>query len=378
VIAVHRRLLLVYSGFGPYHVARWRAVQAQMAAHGWEVVPVEILRRQDRYDWQDEGDSDGIVRLGFPSDGRDQICWRDARGFLRRVAALRPDVVAVNGWATRDSILLHLWCRLSGVARIVVTDTTLADSTRWHVKECLKRALLGGVGAAFTAGKASQEYVATLGVHAHQITTGCDVIDNAHFAAGRISQTIGHTQRVRLLTVARLIPEKNLIAAAEAFLVVTKNAAIDATWIIAGYGPLEVELKEVSEKSDGRICLLGSVDYNTMPEVIASADILWLPSVSEAWGLVVNEAMAAGLPVAVSALCGCAIDLVTTENGWTFDPSSQAGLREGLLRVLEDRYRWRQMGEASSRIIADWDLNRFASGLFEAGEIALQRQSLPH
>jgi glycosyltransferase involved in cell wall biosynthesis len=372
------RLLLVYSGFGPYHLARWRAVRSQMADCGWEVVPVEILARQDRYNWGDDGGDGDIVRLGFQSDGRDQVRWRDAGRLLRTIASLRPDVVAVNGWALRDSILLHLWCRLRGVPRVVVTDTTAVDAPRTWLKESVKRTLLSGVGAAFAAGRASREYVETLGMPDEHTTIGCDVVDNAHFAVCRSSRGREVGPTARLLTVARLIPEKNLIPAANAFLSLVRTSQFDAVWTIAGYGPLEGELRRIAEESEGRIELLGSVSYSEMPSVMADADVLWLPSMSEPWGLVVNEAMAAGLPVAVSTSCGCAVDLVTDENGWTFDPSTPETLREALRSVLMDRPRWRAMGESSARIIADWDLDRFVTGLLEAGRIALAQDPVPN
>jgi glycosyltransferase involved in cell wall biosynthesis len=369
---VPRRLLLVYSGFGPYHLARWRTVRSQMADRGWEVVPVEILARQDRYDWGDDAGDGDIVRLGFQSDGRDQIRWRDAGRLLRAIASLRPDVVAVNGWALRDSILLHLWCRARGIARIVVTDSTADDSARSSLKELVKRVLLRHVGAAFAAGTASRRYVASLSVPEERITLGCDVVDNRHFARPHDEHGPRSDGIARLLTVARFVPEKNLLAAAAAFLEVAARNPGEVQWTIVGYGPLEVELRRIAECSNGSIQLLGRVSTRGMPALLHAADVLWLPSIIEPWGLVVNEAMAAGVPVAVSMRVGCHEDLVDRLTGWTFDPTSLESLVDGLERVLADRERWLEMGVAAAARVAEWDLDRFIAGLLAAADRAIE------
>jgi glycosyltransferase involved in cell wall biosynthesis len=372
VTVLPRRIVLSYSGFGPYHTARWRAVCSDMGDRGWEVVPVEVLTAQDRYEWGTESGDDGIVRLRLPSDGRDQIRWRDAPRFLWLIAALRPDAVAVNGWALRDSLLLHVWCRIRRIARIVVTDTTRDDVPRTWLRESLKRRILAGVGAAFAAGSASRRYVVSLGVPAERITDGCDVVDNSHFASARSLRGFTRSNSVRLLTIARLIPEKNLLAASDAFFRIARERDDDIIWTIAGYGPLENDLRHWGEMTDGRIRLVGALSYDELPSVLAEADVFWLPSLSESWGLVVNEAMAAGLPVAVSERAGCHEDLVTPNTGWVIDPFSADTLEAGLRRVLDDRDHWIAMGDAAASLIADWDLDRFSRGLFAAAELALQ------
>jgi glycosyltransferase involved in cell wall biosynthesis len=366
-------LVLPYAGFGPYHLARWRHLRAYAPEHGWEVVPIELLAEQDRYRWGTGASDadDGVLRFGFRSDGQDQVRWQDVADLLRRLAALAPDVVAVNGWALRDSMLMHAWCRLRGVPRLVVTDTTAADAPRKALREAAKRALLGGVGAAFAAGTASRAYVESLGVPRTRVTDGCDVVDNAHFARARGLKEPSSADRARFLTVARLVPEKNLVAAATAWLRFVGEHGLDWSWTIAGYGPQRATLDAIADRSGGHIRLLGAVDHEALPRVYADADVLWLPSLSEPWGLVINEAMAAGLPVAVSDRVGCHADLVTPATGWTFDPSTVEGLVAGLARVARDRPRWAVMGEAAAERIADWDLERFSRGLLAAGEIAL-------
>ncbi len=97
-------------------------------------------------------------------------------------------------------------------------------------------------------------------------------------------------------------------------------------------------------------------------------------STTEQWGLVVNEAMAAGLPVLVSERCGCAPDLVRDGvNGFTFDPYDPGQLADLMLKVSSDQCDRLAMGRASQEIIKDWGPERFADGLMQAVAVARSR-----
>jgi glycosyltransferase involved in cell wall biosynthesis len=116
------------------------------------------------------------------------------------------------------------------------------------------------------------------------------------------------------------------------------------------------------------VTFAGHKSYDEIPSYYSSAKALILPSRSETWGLVVNEAMAAGLPVIVSQRCGCADDLVTEgDNGWVFDPDAPTALTNILLKLdrLSDE-QVRRMGDRSRAIIENWSLNRFAVALEQA------------
>jgi glycosyltransferase involved in cell wall biosynthesis len=95
-------------------------------------------------------------------------------------------------------------------------------------------------------------------------------------------------------------------------------------------------------------------------------------STSEQWGLVVNEAIASGLPVIVSNRCGCAPELVNG-NGFTFDPTNEDELATRLLEMasLSDQER-RRIGENSYRIAANFAPERFGEGFERAASMAME------
>ena len=139
-----------------------------------------------------------------------------------------------------------------------------------------------------------------------------------------------------------------------------KRAEIEATIARLGVG--------------NSVYLLGAKSYAEMPDYYGLAAAFIHASTTEQWGLVVNEAMASGLPVLVSNRCGCAKDLVQEGvNGFTFDPYNVDQLAELMFQISAFQlFRLSAFGSASTRLIADWGPERFASGLKQAVECALR------
>lgn len=147
--------------------------------------------------------------------------------------------------------------------------------------------------------------------------------------------------------------------------------------VIAGDGPLYASIaRRISEQSlTEYIHLIGHQSYNELPTLYASAGALVFPSLSETWGLVVNEAMAAGLPVLVSENVGCHPDLIREGiNGWTFNPTDVVQLA-GLFNATANAECRHTMGEASREIIRAWDLDRFSGGIIESAAAAYSFRS---
>ena len=117
--------------------------------------------------------------------------------------------------------------------------------------------------------------------------------------------------------------------------------------------------------------LPGFKQYDELPVYYAFAKAFVHASTTEQWGLVVNEAVASGLPVIVSNRCGCVPELVNG-NGFTFDPFDEHELAERLLRLalLPDDER-KSLGDASCKIAADFSSERFGEGLEQAAQLAL-------
>lgn len=146
--------------------------------------------------------------------------------------------------------------------------------------------------------------------------------------------------------------------------------------VVLGDGPLRSDLCSlISDLSlQDSVLLPGFKQYDELPGWYARAGAFVHASTTEQWGLVVNEAMAAGLPVLVSNRCGCAPDLVQEGvNGYTFDPTNVEQLATLLLKVSAFGFPLSTFGAQSRAIIAGFAPEQFGHGLRAAAERALAR-----
>jgi glycosyltransferase involved in cell wall biosynthesis len=144
-----------------------------------------------------------------------------------------------------------------------------------------------------------------------------------------------------------------------------RGSGLDFHLVLVGSGEMEAELRGmIAAGGLDNAHMAGFVNQSALPSVYAASDIFVLPSDNEPWGLAVNEAMCAGLPIVLSAEIGCVADLVLDgENGATFpagDVAALAGALRPLIRSVELR---RRMGEASREIIARWSYAECLAGV---------------
>jgi len=195
------------------------------------------------------------------------------------------------------------------------------------------------------------------------------------------------------LSVARFIAKKNLVWLIESYARYRQAfqgnhrdgpGINDSPWslVVVGEGRdrplLERRISELGISP--YVILPGFKSYQDLPAYYGLASVFVHPSRIEPWGLVVNEAMATGLPVLVSNACGCVRDLVRQgQTGFLFDPYNSDQLIELMLRVSMRPEELPVLGKAGSELISHWGLERFAGALLAAAEKAIligaQRQS---
>ena len=143
-----------------------------------------------------------------------------------------------------------------------------------------------------------------------------------------------------------------------------------------GDGPHREEIEKIIDDGSSRsIFLKGFVQVEDLPKYYGVASCFVHPAVQEQWGLVVNEAMAAGLPILISDKVGCRYDLIKDGvNGFLFKPNSVEDICDKLLKMHNMNISDRQtMGLKSSNIISEWGGERFADGLYRAISYALKK-----
>jgi glycosyltransferase involved in cell wall biosynthesis len=124
------------------------------------------------------------------------------------------------------------------------------------------------------------------------------------------------------------------------------------------------------------VCFAGHVKLDELPGYYACADVFVLPSWGEPWGLVINEAMACGLPVIATDRVGASIDLIREGvNGHVVPARDVEALARALRRVLAGPERAAEMGRQSARLIAPVTFDAVAEGILSAIRCAVGRVS---
>ena len=365
---------------GPYHHARFRAFAAKSARR---MAVVEFRTEDTQYAWSEVREAGGYDPIRTHSRG--ELCEALDRA--------RPRVLVCVGYSDPEVHQGAVWALSRGVPLVVCSDSTYIDEPRSLIKEAFKRRIIDGFEAALVAGSRARAYLGGLGMSADRMFQPWDVVDNAAFIRGaELARADMWAVRARLglpegyfLCVARFLAKKNLFCLVEAYRRYAARLKNEA-WplVLSGAGPLDAELRErVAEAGiKEKVHFAGFLQYPDLPACYGLAGAFVLPSSSDQWGLVVNEAMAAGLPVLVSSRCGCAPELVSEgQNGFTFDPENTAGLAACLERIADLTPGQREaMGRRSREIVAAFTPDAFADGLESAIDrsIVRRRRTLPH
>lgn len=381
------RLAVIFDMFGPYHMARLNALGAVAPTLG-----IEISARSKIYAWDPTQSETSFTRQTlFSTSDSSEVPGRELRERIwKALDEWDPRVVFVPGWASRAAFASLGWALANGKPTVVMSESTLEDHVRSPIKELVKRAMVGCFNAGFVGGSRNVAYLRSLGMPAEAISRGYNAVDNAFFVdnadAARadpdLRAKLGLPERY-LLASARFIAIKNLPGLLKAFHeFLQRRPHSDVHLVLLGDGEERavIEAQRTKLKLEERVLLPGFRQYEELPSYYGLAEGFVHVSAVEPWGLVVNEAMASGLPVIVSRVCGCADDIVQDgKNGFAVDHDDIDQIASALCRLEDAGPEGRlAMGACSREIAKIVAPDRFAAGACAAAEIALgRRPSLP-
>ncbi|GAB3898590.1 glycosyltransferase family 4 protein [Larkinella knui] len=288
------------------------------------------------------------------------------RALVSRMRAYGPDVILLTGYYDPAQLVLMLLAKASGIKVIIQTESTPVDQTRSTGREWLKSRIISLANGFFCFGTPQANYLIQLGARPEQILVQNNaVVDNAKlrqvYEQARPNRSAKQRELglkpANFIYVGRLAAEKNLTVLLNAFQQVRQKTTAPDHWglLLLGDGDQKASLETQIERLGLQdvVRILPNQPWHRVPETLALADVLVLPSLSEPWGLVVNEAMACGMPVVVSTRCGCATDLVKDgRNGYVFDPLRPDELEHCLLNFTSNQANREAMGRVSAEIIA--------------------------
>ncbi|MES2519789.1 MAG: glycosyltransferase family 4 protein [Bacteroidota bacterium] len=301
--------------------------------------------------------------------------WQKVSGILSEIRAFKPDVVNLTGYYDLASWAVLLYCKIHGIKTVLSNESTAGDHARVKSKEWIKSLIIKQFDGYFNFGTLSKNYLLELGGKLEKMLVNRNCVDNnvlqeiyeKHISTRNEKQNELGLAPQNFIFVGRLIDYKNLFHFLEAFLSAQQKTHENWGVVILGDGEQKDDLKKfVSEKNIQKVSFQKGVSWQQVPEYLALSDVLVLPSYSEPWGLVVNEAMACGLPILVSEKCGCAIDLVKNgKNGFTFSPYNIEEMSSLLLKFINQEVDLEQMGKVSKQIIQEYSPENVAKEMYD-------------
>lgn len=295
----------------------------------------------------------------------------------KRLNTLNPDVLIMCGYSYVSYWAGLFWAKKNKKKIILWSASNEDDHKRVFYKEFIKSFFVRRCDAYSVYGKRSRDYLIKLGAKEDKIFIVGTNTDNDFYynetmkwrkERSTLVKNFGIPER-NFLYIGRFSHEKNILRLLDAY----RDLKCGEEWglILLGSGPQKEEIERYIEAYQIKnVFMPGFKQKEEIPQYLAVSDVLVLPSVSEPWGLVVNEAMACGLPVLVSHRCGCVPELVHPGiNGYMFDPFNIDEIAYYMTHISSGEVELKSMGEASKRIITNYTPEAWAKALKDCIEV---------
>jgi glycosyltransferase involved in cell wall biosynthesis len=265
--------------------------------------------------------------------------------------------------------LTAMLLRLSGSRVFTMNDSKFDDYRRDLRQEIIKTVFYRPYNGAIASGTRAADYLRFLGIPESRVMLNYDTL-----CVGRIRRLAGINKAPRgapfearhFTIVARMIPEKNISMALEAYSIYWTQSSRPRELHLCGSGPFEVRLraKTVELGIDEFVIFHGFLQTEAVCSILGTTLALLLPSTTEQFGLVVIEALAMGVPVILSEKCG-ARDLLVRNgvNGFIIEPDNSAGLAFFMSLIDKDESLWRRLSLSTEKFAVAGDASLFAQSV---------------
>jgi len=351
------RVLMIYIEPAPYILDLIRVLREEHPALRLHVLFIEAAATQP---WGEMPAGEGLELL---PPGRFAA--------LKRISSLirygEFDWLHLAGWGHPLLAISLLTGSLSGRKISMESDTQLPFEPgllKSAIKRLLMPLLFAPIDLFFPGGSRQKALLLHYGVPEAKIRVAQMTVDVQRIISLASQIKIERRERIRsemgvvesaclFVFVGRLEDHKGIGLLLEAFSQPDEQAGL----LIVGDGACR-DLVEHAAAKDTRIHYVGRRDFEGVVEAFAVADVAVVPSTFEPWGLVVNEAMAAGLPVIASDRVGAVDDLVVGgRNGVLFGSGDAQQLGKKMRMLANSQQQRDSMGNAAIEMISGWDLS---------------------
>jgi glycosyltransferase involved in cell wall biosynthesis len=293
------------------------------------------------------------------------------------------DIVVVGVYSSPTSMLAIMHMKHRGIPFILNSDGGLAKNDS-PLKFKIKKYFIGSASGWLSPGEVTNEYLSHYGAdlsksYIYPFTSVEEkYIEKAAAAAEeklRLREEFGIKEEKAVVSVGRFIPLKGF----DILIKAAKKLSGDAGVYIVGGEPTEAYLKLGRELGIGNVHYVNFMDAEKLKGFYRACDLFVLPSRTEAWGLVINEAMANGLPVIATDKCVAALELIEDgRNGYLVPVDDDEALAERMNAILGDAILRRQMAEASLKKIQPYSIENMAREHYRIFEKYLNKRGKEH
>ena len=368
-----KSIAFVWTNFGPYHSDRLKSVAAYFLGKK-RVRGIEIARATAIYPWDRVEKITSIEHVTLFADAgyEDIPQFRRACALIRALLESGTDDVFLCHYELPEIFVVASILRLCGRRVYLMLESKFDDKPRTLFRELRKVIAFLPYNGALIGGARTRQYLRFFGFSDSSIHDGYDTVseDRVRFLANVPPAPDGTPFEDRHFTiVARLVRKKNIGTAIRAYDRYRKYSTAPLRELhIYGSGELEGELRDlVAELNVIGVKFFGFVQAPAVASALGKALTLILPSTEEQWGLVINEALAMGVPILCSENVGARDSLVKSGvNGMIFEPDNVEGLAHFMARLSEDKNEWARFCEGSTGLSELADTRRFAEGVAAA------------
>ncbi len=302
-------------------------------------------------------------------------------GVSRALTDAAPDAILCGGYSYVASWQSLIWARLHSIPFFLWAESTQQDRRRrFTVVELLKTEFLRQCTGFVVPGQAARDYLHDLQIDGDRIFVAPNAVDNDLFsqaaAAARRNATalrkeLALSKRYFLFS-GRLVLEKGVFELLAAYKSLDDSLRHDVGLVFAGDGVCRQQLEaEAATISPGKIRFVGFAQRDQLASYYALAEMLVLPTYTDTWGLVVNEAMACGLPIILSSVAGCAVDLIRENwNGISVPRRDVPALARAMQRLASQPDLSAAMGANSAQHISRHSPKEWSEGIMRMMEVS--------
>ena len=329
-----KKLLVITSNIAPYRL-RW---EEELAKY----YDVTIAYTKDKEAERKEGflkhasDICHVVKLNNPEDKDDPICF----DVLKLIKEHKDSFILFDGYGLKTNLLGMLYAKIRGMKRYVNVDGYALGEPESKIKDFVKRIIIKYFCSDFfCSSDLTREHLASYGakrdrILVHNFSSICEdqILDKplSFEEKLKIRKKLNiKSDRKLIIAVGNFIPRKRF----EDLISALVNSDIEADLLFLGGKPTEEYLKLIN--NDPRVLFADFVPPEMVDDYYKAANLFVLPSQTDVWGLVINEAMAKGLPVISSDHCIAGLAMVN-DNGVVYPTGNIDSLREALKKCLDD------------------------------------------